>query len=805
MERRKVMSEIKMERSLLSLLASSLFGGWTEGASKGLSLLYELLSLSLCALLSRTHAVFGVFPLGFAYLCLCRRRVLFSLFGCILGTIGMGQAGIVYSLVYIFIFLARVFLSAPLERRRFLPICESYFCESIQLRISLLLTVGLSLSLYELILFGISATSLYFSLGMMCLPLVCAFLFLGVTDSEIGWGDILGIVRGKSAEKPYDFGKCNPVYTQICMLFLSVCVTRSLSSFSIFGLSLGFFFCALSTLFVSRRFGAIRGAIVGGVCSLVLNITYAPSFCALGILSGILWQFGSFYSLTLGSAAAVGWAGYIGGVGGFVELAPEICVVSLLCMPFFSSVRSEALQGKEQQRIQKLEKRASSLAKPEEKTERSSYLASALAGVSNLFFTTPDVRRPSRDEYFALCEDVCEQRCSRCERREACWSTPSSLAYSSVCRISDSLFSVGRIKKGDVSDEMLTLCPDFNDVCEQIKNRAAELGLERIKGDKTRFISLDYAMMSKLIEKCSSKEKREMAEDDVTASALRKVAREICGEDVSVSVFGTRKKSIAISSYNGEKLRKNASRLHDSFSQVCGCRLRDFEFSKSEGIVSATTQYKKKFDVEFAIACAPSGNGEISGDRAKCFSSRDGVFYALISDGMGTGECAAATSSVCISFLEKMLRAGAGKSLSLRMLNNIIRSKDKECSTTVDLFECDLIYGKSTFLKCGASPTFLKRGDEISVISSSSTPIGLLRSTDAQKSDQKIQNGDIIALVSDGVVGADDGEWLISYLSCECEENLNSLANELVVLSSQRNPLCDDTTVVLLRIKEIDG
>ncbi len=804
MERRKDMSEIKMESSLSSLLASALFGDLTQGASRGLSLLYELLSLSLCALLARTHAVFGVFPLGFAYLALCRRRVLFSLFGCILGTIGMGQAGIVYSLVYIFMFLARIFISAPVERRRFLPICESYFCESVQLRISLLLMVGLSLSLYELILFGISATSLYFSLGMLCLPLVCSLFMLGVTDSEIGWADILGIMRGRGAEKPYDFGKCNPIYTQLCVLFLALCGARSLSSFSIFGLSLGYIFCAFCTLFVSRRFGAVRGAIVGGVCSLVLNLTFAPSFFALGILSGILWQFGSFYSLTIGSAVAVGWAGYIGGVTGFVELAPEICVVSLLCMPFFSSLRSEALQGREQRRIQTLNRHAKSLAMPEEKPERSSHLSSALAGVSNLFFSTPDVLRPTREEYFALCEGLCEEKCSSCEKREACWSSPSSPAYSVVSKISDSLSLHGRIKKELVPTESISFCPEFVSLCEQMQNRAAELGLERIKGDKTRFISLDYAMMSKLIEKCEFKEKREKSEDDVTASALQRVACDICREDVSVSVFGTRKKSIAISAYNGEILKKNALRLRESFSSVCGCSLSELEFSKSEGIVSATLHSKKKYDVEFAIACAPSGNGEISGDRAKCFSSRDGIFYALISDGMGTGECAAATSSVCISFLEKMLRAGAGKSLSLRMLNNIIRSKDKECSTTVDLFECDLIYGKSTFLKCGASPTFLKRGDEISVISSASTPIGLLRATDAQKSDIKIKDGDIIALVSDGVVGADDGEWLISYLSCECNESLNSLANELVVLSSKRNPLCDDTTVVLLKIKELD-
>lgn len=806
MEQRKPLQEIKMESSPLFLLWHSIVGEFKSEATRGQAFFSSLLCTVFGALLSSTHTVFGVFPLGFAYLCVCRKKIVFVLLGCILGTVGMGQAGLVYTFVYILVFLTRAYVSAPLQKRRIFPICETYFFELVQLRIALLLLCGALLSLYELVLFGLSFTSLYFALGMMSLPLLSALLFLGVTESEISITGVFGMINGKKTQnditESLDFGRVHPVYAQLCMLFICVCLSFSLRRFTVFGLNLNYAFVALCTLFTSKRFGALRASIAGSVCALTLSAVYAPSFCALGLLSGLLWQFGSFYAFTLGCAAAVGWAGYIGGVGGFVEIAPEVCVVSLLCMPFFSALRSDVYQKRKAQLVLGVKEQTRALAYPTQKSDRTAYLASALAGVSNIFFATPDVKKPSASEYFEMCEGVCEKKCASCEKKASCWDTPDRIAYRTVCKISDSLYRDGVIKKDTVPSEMTSVCAEFASMTEEMRTGAAELGLAKIRGDKTRFISLDYAMTSKLLEKTARAEKRDFSEDESTQNALLAAAREISDEDICVSVFGGRKKSIAIGALKGDTLRAKSGELHAAFESVCGCKLSEFEFLRTSDGVSAKTHTEKMYDVEFATSSAPSGNGEMCADRAKCFSCRDGLFYSVISDGMGTGDVAAASACVCISFLEKMLRAGAGKSLSLRMLNNIIRSKDKECSTTLDLLEMDLIYGKATFLKCGASPSYIKRGEDITVIKSCSSPIGILRSTDAQKTDISICDGDIIVLVSDGVTGTDDGEWLVSALSSDLPDDLHAAANELVVMAARQNLCRDDTTVSLIRVKK---
>ncbi len=798
MENRKSLPEIKMEKSTRSLFLQSLLGEFTEGGNRGVELLVDIGVFVLCALFSSTHSVFGVFPLGFALLAMCRARLLPVLLGCIVGSLGLGSAGVVYTLVYITMFFARAYMSAPIEKRRFLPICERYFSELLPLRFSLLLLVGLFLSVYELAVGGISSTSLLFSLGMMTLPSLCGIFISAVTESNIRYTDIFGM--GEPRRTAY--GKYSPLWVQVGILFVCVCITYAAGKISIFGLSLDYCFCTVATLFISRRFGALRASVLGSVCALTLDITLSPSFCALGLISGLLWQLGSFYAFAVGTAVAVGWAGYIGGVESFVAVAPEICVSSLLSLPLFSKLRSEPDTERMKSRKRSVTEQAIAVVSPTAKSDRISRLASAFSGISNIFYTTPDTRKPTASEYFALCEEICEQKCASCPKKSECWDSQERIAYRTVCKISDSLYADGAVKKGIVPTEMLNRCENFKGMLEDMISRSAELGLGRIKGDKTRFISYDYAMMSKLLMQSAGFERREYTRDESTEKALSAAARDITDEDLSIVTFGHRKKRIAVGFSRGDILKGISDSIHDSFERVCGCKLTQPEFYKTASAATMKMTTSKKLDIEYATASSPSGSGEISGDRAKCFTTQEELFYSVISDGMGTGETAASASTVAVSFLEKMLKAGAGKSLSLRMLNNVIRTKEAECSTTVDMLELDLIYGKTTFLKCGAAPSYVKRGEDIFVIKSRTSPIGLLRSTDAEKTDFAIMPGDIIVMLSDGVIQTEESDWLLSVLGSDMGDNLFAAANELVALAGKKTDNKDDTTVTLIRVKE---
>jgi diamine N-acetyltransferase len=92
--------------------------------------------------------------------------------------------------------------------------------------------------------------------------------------------------------------------------------------------------------------------------------------------------------------------------------------------------------------------------------------------------------------------------------------------------------------------------------------------------------------------------------------------------------------------------------------------------------------------VESFCASVCCENGDVSGDVTKCFAS-DHRFIAALSDGMGTGRIAHKTAAFAVDFLEKICETGCSHATALALLNHILRGREEECSTTVDMFEFD--------------------------------------------------------------------------------------------------------------------
>ena len=173
-----------------------------------------------------------------------------------------------------------------------------------------------------------------------------------------------------------------------------------------------------------------------------------------------------------------------------------------------------------------------------------------------------------------------------------------------------------------------------------------------------------------------------------------------------------------------------------------------------------------------------------SGDRLRFFEAADDFQYAVLSDGMGSGEEAAAVATVCVEFLETMLTAGTGRAAALRMLNNLIRTRTAECSATVDMLVFDLLHGHAAFFKSGAAPSYIKRGGEILRVRSHTMPIGTGRTPDTERVNVEVAVGDVLVLCSDGLVG--DGEepaWLLSLLSEEATDDLDALATRIIAVA----------------------
>ena len=74
------------------------------------------------------------------------------------------------------------------------------------------------------------------------------------------------------------------------------------------------------------------------------------------------------------------------------------------------------------------------------------------------------------------------------------------------------------------------------------------------------------------------------------------------------------------------------------------------------------------------------------------------------------------------------------------------------CTVDVSLF--DLYEGSCEFVKAGAAATFLKRKDEVEIIRSATLPIGVLQDIEIDSQTRKLQSGDYVIMVTDGVMDA---------------------------------------------------
>lgn len=205
------------------------------------------------------------------------------------------------------------------------------------------------------------------------------------------------------------------------------------------------------------------------------------------------------------------------------------------------------------------------------------------------------------------------------------------------------------------------------------------------------------------------------------------------------------------------------------------------------------------------IAKIGKGCERISGDSFLMTQLPGGMEAAILSDGMGSGEDALRESSMVVEMLEELLKAGFPRETALAMLNTaLVMGREEVFFSTMDISIFDLYTGGCEILKAGAAQTFIRRAEgKMEHISSDTLPLGVVWQQDFQKEKIRLGSGDMVVMVTDGVLDglpAGEQESLLDLIICgSSQENPKELAHDILqkVLELGDGTPSDDMTVLV--------
>lgn len=437
----------------------------------------------------------------------------------------------------------------------------------------------------------------------------------------------------------------------------------------------------------------------------------------------------------------------------------------------------------------------------EKKGHRFEQLSGAFTSLSEVVYNISDkLKYPSKQEVREMVSEAVASECFSCPSYESCTGKMTDSEGEVLDIIGDRLMSGGLCKK-DLPEKYAADCTKLSEVVQKLNDGYAELVNDRFRENKTEILASEYSTMARLIKYTSQKEKTDKTPDKQLYEIANAALAAIGVRFTSLEAYGQRMKTIDVHGVKLDKFPCTSEELARYMSEKCGYLFGEPEYI---GIGEKTTlrlTRKRKIRLEYARHAKAKGENTVNGDSASFFESDDHYFYALISDGMGSGRSAALTSRLTSVFIEKLLTTGAHKTVTLEMLNNLLLSKNDESFATVDLLEIDLLSGEASFIKAGAAPAYILRASKLYKIASFTPPAGIIRSFNAENTKFTLEKGDTVMMLSDGIVQSyDEVPWLCELLSADKGEDPARLAERVLNKARRINLREDDMTCVAVRV-----
>ncbi len=573
--------------------------------------------------------------------------------------------------------------------------------------------------------------------------------------------------------------------------------------------------CYFIVLVVAYRYGAAAGAMAGaagGTLAAAMgdSLVLVGVYCLLGISVGVFREIGRVMS---GIAFVV-----MGVILAFVVRNEVLGIVELRGMVsaaiIFFAVPGYVMRTVESDLLREVD---NPFAPNDVKTlanEKIEGFALAFRRLAKSFtdFTEKEKQIPIR-EMEEIFEELSEKVCRDCVNCHYCWETNYEETYENICNIMAAASEHGEVETEQINSRFLKRCLRLDEYIDKINDRmsVARMNLSwRNKMAESR-----EAMAQQMLEIATAL-KSFTEELNETKEVSMEVRKDVLYE---LRTLGMRVKNLTfkidrkgnLEVYFLAKVRGNACVTKGdvalSLQQALGMRMRAGRYTRHvipKEYETISFVQDTNYKTLTGLARIAKSGETVSGDNFSFLELSGGELVMILSDGMGSGMKACRDSENLVEVLESLMEAGFEKEAALRLMNTLfVMSYEGKKFTTLDMTAIDLYSGNCEIVKNGAAATFIKRGEEVETVFSSTLPMGVDMGAKSECIHTKLQDGDFVIMVSDGVIDAfpgDEKEFYVENILMNLKTNNPSeIANQILMQALSRNAkeASDDMSVLV--------
>jgi len=427
--------------------------------------------------------------------------------------------------------------------------------------------------------------------------------------------------------------------------------------------------------------------------------------------------------------------------------------------------------------------------------------------------------RPHEDLVAQMLAGVGEKVCIDCSRRSYCWDREFYRTYRALADMLALAEVSGGINLNKLPAGIKVQCTRQQELVNTtnllLERQQAFSYWQRKVRETHNVVTEQLKGLAEILVDFSKEMKKDTCYNEQIGNIIREKAEELgyCIDEIQVVGDCTSSVEVEICKQpckgTQECMHGIMPLLHNLLRQKLTMRTECArETKRSHCYLKLNT--RERFHLASGIATAAKDASGISGDTYSILPLRQGKIAVLLSDGMGVGADAARQSATTIHLLQQLMTTGFELEVAVKTVNSLLLLRTQEESfATVDLVVVDMYTGEAEFLKISAVPSFIKRVREVSIVRSSSLPMGILNHIDVESARRQLVAGDIIVMVTDGVLDAEKKaiekeEWVAKLLRRANNENPRDIADTVLKkakdLAGEEIP--DDMTVIVLRLDE---